>query len=122
MANRFQRLSLILSLSAMAVGATGCGLSGPAYSIPPLPEGYAGQVTLNCGVTPNGPLTDCRIVNETPAGAGFGEAALAAAQRSRLSSGTVDQFNRDPRVEYTVRFRSLDEIEIPPPAAPEPPR
>ena len=122
MGNRFQKPCIILSLSAMAVGGTGCGLSGPAYSIPSLPEGYAGQVTVNCGVTPNGPLTECRIVNETPAGAGFGEAALAAAQRSRLSAGTVDPFNRDPRVEYTLRFRSLDELEIPPPAAPGPPR
>jgi len=35
-----------------------------------------GRAVINCGVTPQGKLIDCKLVSETPADYGFGEAAL----------------------------------------------
>ena len=36
----------------------------------------SGSAKVNCAVAPNGSLSDCRIVDEDPAGAGFGQAGL----------------------------------------------
>jgi protein TonB len=64
----------------------------------------SGRVTLNCLVNPNGSMSDCNIVSEDPAGAGFGAAALAAARRARLSPQTVDGAAQGARVNFTTRF------------------
>ena len=45
-----------------------------------------GRVTLECVIRPDGGLRDCRIISESPPGAGFGHAALDAARRTRLSA------------------------------------
>lgn len=49
-----------------------------------------GNVTLGCMANANGALTNCSIISETPAGAGFGQAALRAVRSARLSAVTVD--------------------------------
>ena len=61
-----------------------------------------GRVVLNCAIPPNGPLTDCRVVSETPRGAGFGAAALAGAQRARRDPDIAG--GDGARVTFTVRF------------------
>jgi protein TonB len=56
-----------------------------------LRQGVGGRVQLDCSVTPSLTL-NCRIATETPAGEGFGRAALSAASsyraRPTLSDGT----------------------------------
>ena len=65
-------------------------------------------MSLNCLVQPNGSMTDCRIESESPAGAGFGQAALSAARRGRVSPREVDGAATGARVTFTVRFRLPD--------------
>ncbi|HWQ88120.1 TonB family protein, partial [Brevundimonas sp.] len=68
----------------------------------------SGTVRVSCAVQPNGSLTDCQVRSEDPAGAGFGQAALAAARRSRVSPRTVDGAAVGARVEWTQRYRAAD--------------
>src|SRR4051812_30406832 len=45
-----------------------------------------GTAVLRCSVARNAPLPkDCAVIGETPAGAGFGAAALAVSDRYRLA-------------------------------------
>lgn len=67
-----------------------------------------GRVTIQCNVQPNGSLTNCSVVSEDPAGAGFGQAALAAARRSRVSPRTVDGAAEGAVVRWTSRFQMPD--------------
>lgn len=64
----------------------------------PLPEGV-GLVTLDCTQRRDGRLTNCRIVEETPAGQGFGRAALETAERTRTGPAP-----RGGRMRFTTRF------------------
>lgn len=64
----------------------------------------SGRVVLNCLVSPNGSMSDCNVVSEDPAGAGFGSAAVAGARRARLSPRTVDGAAQGARVTFTMRF------------------
>ncbi len=85
-------------LTLVGVGAGGCAKpSGPA------PD--TGWARLNCAVASNGGLEDCRVVDERPADAGFGAAALKAAQSGRLSQRAVDPHEVGARVEFTTRFQ-----------------
>lgn len=47
-----------------------------------------GRATLTCRVRLDTTLSDCRLVDETPPGLGFGEAALAAARYFRFRPPT----------------------------------
>jgi len=69
----------------------------------------SGVVVLNCLVSPNGSLSDCNLVSETPSGAGFAQAAQAAARRARLSPRTVDGAATGARVSFSTRFRAAEE-------------
>lgn len=76
-----------------------------------------GVVRLKCLVQEDGQFANCRVLSERPAGRGFGEAALRAAQQSRLDPDAL----RAPgsEIEYNVRFR-LDEpaaLDLQPPRA-----
>ncbi len=53
-------------------------------------QGLTGQATLFCSVVASGKLADCRVIEETPAGARFGDAALKMASFFRMSPRTVD--------------------------------
>jgi protein TonB len=63
-----------------------------------------GRVSLDCLVNPNGSMTDCRIVSEDPAGAGFGQAALSGARRARVSPREVDGAAVGARVMFNITF------------------
>ena len=62
-----------------------------------------GDVVLDCAVTVDGRLTDCRVLSERPPRRGFGEAALLQATRARLSPQTMDQARARARVTFTFR-------------------
>lgn len=53
-------------------------------------RGMTGSATLWCGIRANGTMTDCQVVDESPAGWRFGAAALSMAQYFRISPKTVD--------------------------------
>jgi periplasmic protein TonB len=50
----------------------------------------SGQATLSCQVTASGSVTACRVIAETPADIGFGDAALKLSKFFKMSPRTVD--------------------------------
>jgi len=62
-------------------------------------------VTLECNVERRGTVRDCVIISEDPPGQGFGEAALNAALRARLSPRSIEGRNIGGKVRFTTRFR-----------------
>jgi TonB family protein len=65
-------------------------------ALPPLaqtPSGLAtpteGRVVVECLVAPEGALTDCLVVEETPVGHGLGERALAASAKLKMDAKSV---------------------------------
>lgn len=63
---------------------------GRLYPERAIARGVTGSATLWCGIRANGTMTDCQVVDESPAGWRFGEAALSMAQYFRISPKTVD--------------------------------
>jgi protein TonB len=55
-----------------------------AYPRAAFSRGREGHATMVCTVTADGRLKDCTISEETPAGAGFGQAALSLAPSYRM--------------------------------------
>jgi hypothetical protein len=52
----------------------------------------------------SGDLGACEVLRETPEGAGFAEAALAATRDARIEPYSIDGFRTDSRIGFTVRF------------------
>lgn len=55
------------------------------YPLAAMERGLQGRVGLDCAVTADGRLTDCRVTDEDPTGSKFGEATLEAASRYRMA-------------------------------------
>lgn len=53
-------------------------------------RGVRGAATMECRVMASGAVTNCMVVRESPAGYGFGEAALASTRYFKLNPRTVD--------------------------------
>ena len=102
------------SAFALLLVLTGCaGTADPEQAS----ERFA-SVRVECTLELGGGLSDCRILSETPPGMGFGEAALAAAGRSRVPAHT-DGARQGAKVQWNIRFR-LDEpvaLDLQPPRA-----
>lgn len=71
-----------------------------------LMRGLSGSVDVRCTVNPDGSLTACTVVNETPTGYGFGRAVIAATRWARLSQRSVDSAvaDDDGIVNFQYRF------------------
>lgn len=88
---------------------------GGAYPAKALDEGVSGaRVSMDCLVGAGGQVEDCRVLSETPAGYGFGEAARALAPHFRLSVWTEEGLpTMGGRVTIPMRYEAPS-----PPAAP----
>lgn len=64
-----------------------------------------GQVTLSCTAEADGRLSGCSVVNEDPAGNGFGAAAVESIGSARLSPRSIDSAAAGATVRFTIRFR-----------------
>ncbi len=67
-----------------------------------------GRVRLECVVSVESRLTDCKVLVETPAGAGFAEAALAGTLHAIVEPRTIDGVRTPSRVTFNVDFRLED--------------
>lgn len=65
----------------------------------------SGRVQMECFVRPDGVIAACIVLNETPAGVGFGRASLAAARDARLNPGSVDGVSKPGRIRFSTSFR-----------------
>lgn len=82
----------------------------------PLPEQIAaarppatrerGEVVMNCMVTYDGGLSDCQVVAETPAGLGFGPAAVGLARAFQLNPMIDGQSSTGGKILVAVTFRA----------------
>ena len=107
------RAGLAAGLALIAAGGAGAqpspGTVGAGLAFYPAAAnaaGLEGAATIRCQRTPQLSLTGCALVSETPAGQGFGQAALDLAAHGNGNPGlNVD----DPRLrepfELTVQFR-----------------
>lgn len=64
-----------------------------------------GTVQLECRTLANGLVESCRVISETPHGAGFGEAAVAAARASRVRPREVNGVAMEGSIRFTTSFR-----------------
>lgn len=68
-------------------------------------RGLSGDATISCLVTPAGTLEDCEVVTESPAGEGFGAAALSLAPSFALKPGRRDGQAVRSAVQIPIRFQ-----------------
>jgi TonB family protein len=66
--------------------------------------GVSGSVVLRCQPQPNGAMGDCDVVEETPTGWGFGDAALKLVRYYRASPRYINQVQPGDRATFTVAF------------------
>lgn len=74
------------------------------YPATALARGLSGAATLECLVNADGGLR-CRVIEETPADAGFGLAALAVAQKFRVAPTAAGASNAGRKLRIPIRFR-----------------
>lgn len=96
-----------------AAPAPGAVQAPPQWAQPPrvsLPRqareaGMSGWASIECVVTVSGRARDCRLMAESNAGFGFGEAALRAEDAYRFRPSTIDGQAVESRSTFRIRFR-----------------
>jgi protein TonB len=103
---------------APTIGPNGELLRHPEWVRRPAPDfpGLAwrrgvdrGDVVLRCETLATGEFGACEVLGESPTGAGFAEAALASTRQARVRPHSIDGFETDSDVTFTVRFRMAPE-------------
>lgn len=61
-----------------------------AYPAEAVRRNLGGRVTLSCLVTDKGLVVDCKVIEETPAGIGFGQAAVFLSRYFQMKPKTAD--------------------------------
>lgn len=110
--------ALALSTALIAVSANAQELVNPSWAAMPdadaMAEAYPafaymagldGDVTLQCGIAPDGVLALCRAVEANPAGVGFDQAGLSVASLFRVNPARLDGATIPSQVRFNVRFR-----------------
>lgn len=69
-----------------------------------LKKGVGGEAVITCEVTAQGALRACRVASETPAGGGFGSAAIALAPQFLMNPATRDGVPVASRVSIPINF------------------
>jgi len=101
-----------------AVGPNGEVVRHPAWVKTPVPvfpvlamrRGVGqGVVVLRCETLATGEFGACETLSETPPDVGFAEAAMAATRQARVRPYSIDGFETDSDVTFTVRFRVAPE-------------
>lgn len=70
--------------------------------------GVEGRAIIECDVEANGTLSGCRAISESPAGYGFGAAAVSVTPKFRMRPTTADgRPVGGARVRFPVRFLDL---------------
>lgn len=72
-----------------------------------LRKGEGGKALLGCVVTIRGDLTTCKVLQESPAGAGFGGAALALVSEIQMKPATLNGTPVEGNVRLPVTFPSF---------------
>ncbi|HEX8660927.1 MAG TPA: energy transducer TonB [Brevundimonas sp.] len=97
-----------------AVGPNGEVLRHPVWLRQPAPDFPTmamrrgveeGAVVLRCETFATGEFGACEALSETPGGAGFADAALASMRQARVKPYSIDGFETDSEIQFTVRFR-----------------
>lgn len=130
MRRRWRMAMLAMGASLLAGAAGAAVIINPDWARKPTAEeiafyypklagtlGVEGRAWLHCGVTIEGAPSHCVIVSESPAGLGFGDAALAMAPTFRFSPRKVDG---RPAEGGTVNIPIHFTLNAPPKPAPEP--
>ena len=71
---------------------------------PAAAAGESGRAALDCLVAPQGGLYDCRVVEESPSGRGFGDAALALAPQLLMKPSTLKGRPVFGAVAFPIKF------------------
>lgn len=110
------RASLMLLISLLLLSACAGSRGAPVATLPDgspvygrafTPTDEDGYVLLECTVQTDGSLTGCRMLEERPAGQGFGDAALQSTAEARLDP-TAPNFSAGSKVRFSLRFRAED--------------
>jgi TonB family protein len=72
-----------------------------------LSEGVSGRATLSCEVNTHGLLEHCKVTSETPAGAGFGAAALLLTPTFLMRAATGPNGPIRSSVSIPIRFEGV---------------
>lgn len=104
----------LLALTSQNITTNGRPLVQPRMLTPPAPAFpraaeragiMSGFVRVECGVDKTeGRFVDCQILEETPQGAGFGEAVLTAMRRARLDPPSLVDAAPNARIRLSFPF------------------
>jgi len=65
----------------------------------------SGMARLECQTRTDGRVQACQILEEAPAGVGFGEEAVRATMRAQVQPGLADGALIERRIVFTIRYR-----------------
>lgn len=113
------------SAAQAAEQKTATVIVNPSWRTPPEPTledypafafsiGVPGRVAVECVTTTLGLVKDCKAVRETPAGLGFGPAAIDIAMRGRISPRRVNGVATDSRIMTNIPFSTDPMVRVQP--------